>query len=531
MTIPMRIASPLLSVRLAGCLFFLSIGAGGLTGCGAAPEPKAPTPPGPTAEPSATPAGPTAAGAKRAPIAVPDGPRDPATPAAPPPPVKLDAWEKATKVKGVPIAPATCGAFAKRVPAAQPPANVAAALSETDPAKRDALLAAMEKGHEKSDDAVRVRVLRAELAPTECADVVTDPLLVGRADIGGQAGHALVGLSLAAKLARTAASAPTTKATDKESLKKFIQGPLRAWVVEQASAIEALSQPAGALTGHGRGVVGIEAGVADLRLVDQIRSSPTPKTWDTELKGVYEAALDEALEPRKTRGRDAALVGLSDFASEGVLVDRRIDRARTLLSKLYGGRRIDALDGLMLPDWEAPRAHASDVPIAVLPGAVFEPHASLQHHPRARLDLGRRYWRRVDFVESAQAAKAETAADARFTLALAVTLARGPASAKEMMLAPSPSALALGSTEALDAFVEGAAHSAEEAKLAGMAAYDAAHLRALAPPEGDALGPYLADVAARFKRAASLLEDPALKKRAEERAAEAETIAKAAAKK
>jgi hypothetical protein len=44
------------------------------------------------------------------------------------------------------------------------------------------------------------------------------------------------------------------------------------------------------------------------------------------------------------------------------------------------------------------------------------------------------------------------------------------------------------------------------------------------------VGPYLADVAARFRRAAGLLEDPTQKRRAEERATEADAIAKAAGK-
>ena len=114
--------------------------------------------------------------------------------------------------------------------------------------------------------------------------------------------------------------------------------------MSQASAIDALSAPASELTGLARGIVAIQAGLADLRLVDRIRSSPTPSTWDSELKAVYEAGLDEALEPRKTRGRDAALVGLLDFAAAGIMHDERVELARRLLSKLYGGRRIDALD-------------------------------------------------------------------------------------------------------------------------------------------------------------------------------------------
>src|SRR5262249_1396497 len=152
----------------------------------------------------------------------------------------------------------------------------------------------------------------AMLAPTECADVITDPYLNGTSTVTGVAGHSMIALSLAAKLSRTAEQAPSMKdAPDKESVKRFIQAPLRKWMVDESTAIEALSAAGVELSGMARGIVAIEAGMADLRLVDRIRSAPVPSSWDKELKAVYEAALDEALEPRKARGRDAALVGLS----------------------------------------------------------------------------------------------------------------------------------------------------------------------------------------------------------------------------
>jgi hypothetical protein len=141
---------------------------------------------------------------------------------------------------------------------------------------------------------------------------------------------------------------------------------------------------------------------------------------------------------------------------------------------------------------------------------------------RTRFELGRKYWWRVDFVEAAHAAAKEKDPSARLLLALSLALAKGPNGAKEMMSAPSPSALGLNHTEALDALV------AEGGKTAGMAAFNAAHLRSLSPPEGEAAAPYLSDVAARFRKAASLLEDPAQKKRAEERASDLEAAARAA---
>ncbi|HVH45436.1 MAG TPA: hypothetical protein VM925_23945, partial [Labilithrix sp.] len=93
---------------------------------------------------------------------------------------------------------------------------------------------------------------------------------------------------------------------------------------------------------------------------------------------------------------------------------------------------------------------------------------------------------------------------------------------KEMMSASSPAALRLSNTDALDAL------ALEAPQVAGLAVFDAAHLRSLSPPEGEAAGPYLADVGARFRKAAALLEDAGQKKRAEERAADAEAASKAA---
>jgi hypothetical protein len=107
-------------------------------------------------------------------------------------------------------------------------------------------------------------------------------------------------------------------------------------------------------------------------------------------------------------------------------------------------------------------------------------------------------------------------------LATALALAKGPNGAKEMMSAPSPSGLGLTHTEALDTIV------AEGSKTAGMAAFNAALLRSLAPPEGAAAATHFADVATRFEKAESLLEDGAAKKQAKERASDARAAAKTA---
>lgn len=491
--------------------------------CGGAstPPPTAPIP-----SPSATPSSKVAA---PDPWVVPEAPREDDVAAPAPGPIQLGAWKAAANAKVVP-APESCKAWATRAGVAG--SELAAALADPDPAKRDARLVGVGKATNK---ATLVAALRADLAPIECADVITDPEIPKMKESAGPLAHTIIGLSLASKLARTAASPPSMSAeSDKEKVKAFIKGPLATWMVAEAKAIESLSAGASGLQGYGRGLAALEAGVADLRLVDKIRSAPTPASWDAELKQVYEAALDEALEPRKRRGRDAALVGLGDFAREGVIDDPRVRRARQMISKLYGGRRIDALDGLLLSPvtatpgpsafWmnavpEVPTDLARGYPQNARAKTRVDPKSGASADARARLDLGRLYWRKVDFVEAAQIARHGKDPADRLVLAIALALAHGGTkSAADMMSAATPAKLALSHTAALDAL------AAEGGPLAGMAAYDAAHLRALSPPEGDASA-YFKDVAARFRKAAQLLSGEA-KALAESRAGDAETAAK-----
>ncbi|MDB4945168.1 MAG: hypothetical protein JWP97_4702, partial [Labilithrix sp.] len=489
------------------------------------------------------------------PFALPSAPRDELTRPGPQP-LRLDAWEAAIRAKGIAAPAPACVAFVKRAPATPAPADVVAALGAGDAARIDAALAALEPEADRKEAGL-VRALRADLAPEGCADQLVDPYLAAHRTLVSRASHVLVGLSLAAKLARTGASPPRLPPTavETEKVKAFIRGPLLTWMVEQSTAIETLSAGAAGLTGYGRGIAALGAGNADLRLVSAIRSAPTPAGWDPELRSIYEIALDEALEPRKRRGRDAALVGLSDAAQAGVLADERTNGARLLLSSLYGGRRIDALGDLMWkeppapepktprekviatlsPFWidtfdlvgppgdELPAGLGRGVPFAVRSMFAGDPAAKLRPDIRdlyaaRRFALGARAWRRVDFVEAGHAARAGGSAEDRLLLALAAALAQGPASAAEMMRAPTPSALELHHTEALDALV------AEGGPYAGWAAFDAAHLRSLAVPEGSAAGPHLRDVAARFRRAESLLAEDARKQTAHRRAEEIDAI-------
>ena len=243
---------------------------------------------------------PTRSSAAPSALECPDAPRDAEPIASEPAPVKLEELNRLSQVKGVPVPPAICTAYVSRRSKAAK--DVAAAVSETDPAARDAMLV----GLESKDDAT-LRALRADLAPIECGDAIVDPWMAGKREVRGRVGHAMVGLSLAGRLSRLPTTPPTMPAeNDKSKVSAFVKGPLQAWSRQQAAALEAIESSAATLTGYGRAVSALESGAAELRFIDKLRSSPIPASWDAELKGIYEAMLDEALEARKARGRDAA---------------------------------------------------------------------------------------------------------------------------------------------------------------------------------------------------------------------------------
>src|SRR5690606_4508830 len=99
---------------------------------------------------------------------------------------------------------------------------------------------------------------------------------------------------------------------DKLMLQQYARGPMQRWVTEQATAIQALGALGSEIGYYGRAVVAVEAGMADMRFIDVVREVPVPEEFrgDAELEEVYYQGLERALEPRKERGRDAALVGL-----------------------------------------------------------------------------------------------------------------------------------------------------------------------------------------------------------------------------
>ncbi len=492
------------------------------------------------------------------------------TTAAPTAPTSAPSAEAAPAP--VPPPPAVCSAFSAR--AAAPGAacdNLAAArkeldlaLAEKDAERRDARLLALESC--SALPAGAIRALRAELAPEGCADALVDPLLAApppalRLDLR----QTLEGLSIAGKLARLATAPPAAGAPiDKARFQQYMKETLAPWIVGQAAAIHQLASKGARLGGYGKGVAAVEAGSADMRFVEVVRDVPLPDELarDEELKNVYYAALDQALDPRKDRGRDAALVGLRELAAEGILVDARVERSRQLLSKLYAGRRIDALDALLLQPLPAPdltsveRRLAARLPTFYagllladqkpddpallrallergLPrslragldaGKLSGPAAEL--YARILVELGRRYWRSEDFERAARVLELDPASagkvgdSTRLVRGLANALRGGPRDAAEMMLRGPFLPAGVGNVKELDALAKAGG------PIGGMAAYDAAFILQLVPPR-TADAAFWKDVATRFRRAAQLLPDPAAKRSAGERAKAADDTARA----
>jgi hypothetical protein len=361
-----------------------------------------------------------------------------------------------------------------------------------------------------------------------------------------------VGLGVAARLNRSVRQAPLPRPpfTKAEFLKHFKE-VLSPWIAEQAHAVDTLSKVGPRLSSYGKAVVALEAGLADMRFVGVARSIELPQEMkdDPEIRETYLVTLEQALEPRVLRGRDAALVGLGELSRQGVTGDARLREARTLLSQLYAGRRIDALDGLLLPALppatqanEAQKLAANlpafyalrfdpspavddatllrarmeqGVPPALwlttLPSSTPPELASLAQ--RALFQLGQTYFWAEPF---ARVATISTPSDpnAELLAALAKVLARGPRNAAALMLGPPTLPAALRDTTELDALAK------RKGPAAGLAEFDAAYLRGLSPPANDPA--FWKEQAARYQRAQKLLVDTSAKQKAVE-------LAKAAA--
>jgi hypothetical protein len=411
-----------------------------------------------------------------------------------------------------------------------------------------------------------VRALRAELAPVECGDVLVNPI-VEKPPVGLVADlrDALMGLGYAAEAARLVRTPPKLDPPhDKARVQAFVEGPLKQWIEGQAKAIYSVSLHGSSLSGYGKGVVAVEAGLADLRFVEVAREAPIPEELgkDPELKDAYYGSLEQALEPRKRRGRDAALVGLRKLAEIGIVNDPRVSRARHLLSELYAGRRIDALDSLLLPRLPAADPKTDDEKLAellptfyagfVLAEAPVGESALLRslieqglpaearrrlvkslklsadtrrYLARAQVNLAQRYWLTQELAAAAhtlerQKAKGIPRGDVDLTMALSKALEGGPKDAADMMLNGPHLAQGVGNVAELDALGK------RKGELGGMALFDAARLLEIARPE-NADAAYFEGIATRYESAAKLLTDPKQKADATERGKAARETAKA----
>jgi hypothetical protein len=436
--------------------------------------------------------------------------------------------------------------------------GLAQALSLTDALARDAALSCLESSTALPPGLVRT--LRAELGPVACADVLALPFLEPRRpELDRRLEDNLIALATGGRLSRLVQHAPELASPfDKARFLEFFRSTLSPWIVAQAAAIHELSLAGAHLSPYAKGVVAVEAGLADMRFVAVVRQVPLPKEMsdDEEIKEAYYAALDEALEPRKARGRDAALVGLREFANLGVLVDPRVNEARALLSQVFSGRRINALDGLMLPPLPALSTGSTERTLAALL-PTFYAEMLLAEAPldapllrallergiptsfitrldaakldelgkgyliRALLDRGRCYFRAADFVASAQlSAGAQPSPERALYHALGSTLQSGPRDASDVLFGRPILPAGAGQVSELD-------HLAAEKgnPSAPLAAFDAAYVRGLAPPQSDPQ--FWDEQGKRFDAAERALHDAEPKKRAREASRAAKDTARA----
>ena len=495
----------------------------------------------------------------------------PKSPESEAPPPKSD-WKQVEPAKqkvalvpepaGIPAPAASCQAFTQHVAdsCSKPSSGrdgLAQALSLKDALEKDAALSCLEASTDLP--AGLVRSLRAELAPVMCADVLALPFLEPRRpELDRRVEDTLIALAAAGRLARLVQKAPELAPPfDKPRFMEFFQSTLKPWIVSQAAAIHELALAGARLTPYAKGVVAVEAGLADMRFVAVVRQVPLPKEMsdDAEVKEAYYAALDEALEPRKARGRDAALVGLRELANLGVVVDPRVSQARTLLSQVYSGRRIDALDGLLLPALPALAADTTDRKLAALLPTFYTDNllnevavdapllrallergvpasfaarldasklddTSKGYLTRALLDRGRCYFRAGDFASSAKLSAGDKPnPDQALYHALASTLQNGPRDASDLLLGGPILPAGTGQVTDLD-------HLAGEKGNANapLAAFDAAYLRGLVPPQSEPK--FWDEQGKRFDAAERSLLDPTQKKRAHDASAAAKDTAK-----
>ena len=118
---------------------------------------------------------------------------------------------------------------------------------------------------------------------------------------------------------------------------EFIRGPMRSWFETQAGAIEDIARAAAELPYYAKGIAAIEAGVADLRLVEVARNAPIPDEFakDEELRNTYYASLDQWLDPARTVA-ETRPSSASRSSRSSLLHDERLDRAGLLVAYVRG---------------------------------------------------------------------------------------------------------------------------------------------------------------------------------------------------
>jgi len=454
---------------------------------------------------------------------------------------------------GVPAVPPACSSFSADALSSCAGGDfkdrLAAALLAT-PEARDTQLRCLES----SSDAPLglIRALRADLAPRACGDAIVASA-IGNSGQTRELADTLLALAVGARLNRSVRQAPLPRPPfSKVEFLKHFKEVLSPWIAEQAHAVDALSQVGPRLSSYGKAIVALEAGLADMRFVGVARAIELPQEMrdDPEIRETYLVALEQALEPRVLRGRDAALVGLGELSRQGITRDARLTEARKLLSELYAGRRIDALDGLLLPPLlPATQTTTAQKIAANLPAFYalrFEPAPSVDDVTllRARLEqgvppalwltalpstatpelkalaqqalfqLGQKYFWAEPFKLAAATETPATDANAALVAALAQVLARGPRNAAALMLGPPTLPAELRETANLDALAR------QKGALAGLTEFDAAYLRGLSPPANDPA--FWKEQSARYQRAQKVLTDKGAKQKAAE-------LAKAAA--
>ena len=246
------------------------------------------TAPGPGAPPSATPPG--------DPFAITGSVREEWMPLLKLPVIDPAKTRLLSPPAGLSPPSAACAAHAARkgegrARCADPAAALAAldgALAVTEVEKRDAALADLEAC--AGLPAGVARALRAELLPMECGEALAEPFLKAPpAGMNGLVYHALLGQAVASRLSRAAHDPPQLALPhDRQRVLEFVKGPMRAWFEEQSRAIEEVSAAAAELPYDGKGIAAIEAGIADLRLVEAVRSAPIPDEFARENpRGMY----------------------------------------------------------------------------------------------------------------------------------------------------------------------------------------------------------------------------------------------------